>query len=108
MPHGIGVRLSFQALGEYKMIYDENYAHFDLECDCGHAILQLMVDKEEEIGYWDLYELSFYTYQQPFLFNLKESLRLIWSIIRGKRYCMYGVVISKERMEEFKKFIANI
>jgi hypothetical protein len=90
------------------MIYNENYSSFDLKCDCGTEILQLMVDKIDEEGYWSLYELSFSTHQKPFLNNLKESLRLIWSVIRGRRFCLYGVIIPKERMEEFKKFVADL
>jgi hypothetical protein len=91
-----------------SLVYNENYAHFDMECDCSHAILQLLVDKIEEEGYWTLYEMSFSTYQQPFWFNLKENLKLIWSIIRGKRFYLYSIIIPKERMEEFKKFVADI
>jgi hypothetical protein len=91
-----------------SLIYDEDYAHFDLECDCSHAILQLVVDKIEEEGYWTLYEASFSTYQRPFWSNLKTNLELIWSIIIGKRFYLYSVLIPKERMGEFKKFIADI
>jgi hypothetical protein len=91
-----------------SLIYDEDYTYFDLECDCGHAILQLVVDKIEEEGYWTLYEMSFSTYQRPFWFNLKTNLKLIWSIIIGKRFYLYSILIPKERMEEFKKFVADI
>lgn len=91
-----------------SLIYDEDYTHFDLECDCSHAILQLVVDKIEEEGYWTLYEMAFSTYQQPFWFNLKENLKLIWSIIRGRRFYLYSILIPKERMEEFKKFVAGL
>jgi hypothetical protein len=90
------------------MIYTEDIAHIELECDCGTEILQLTVDKIDNEGYWSLYELAFSTYQKPFLSNLKENLRLIWSIIRGRRFCLYGVIIPKEKMEEFKKFVASI
>ena len=89
-------------------IYREDIAHIDLECDCGHAILQLIVDKDDEEGYWSLYEMNFYTYQQPFWSNLKTNLELIWSIIRGRRFCLYGVIIPKEKMEEFKQFVASL
>jgi hypothetical protein len=91
-----------------SLVYNENYAHFDMECDCSNAILQLLVDKIEEEGYWTLYEMSFSTYQQPFWFNLKTNLKLIWSIIRGRRFYLYSLLIPKERMEEFKKFVADI
>lgn len=90
------------------MIHNEKYAIFELECDCGTEILQLMVDKIEEEGYWSLYELSFSTQQRPFWSNLKINLKFIWSIIRGRRFCLYGVIIPKEKMEEFKKFVAGL
>jgi hypothetical protein len=91
-----------------SLIYDEDYAHFELECDCSHAILQLLIDKIEEEGYWTLYEMSFSTYQRPFFENLKTNLKMIWSILRGRRFCLYSILIPKERMEEFKKFVADI
>lgn len=92
-----------------SLIYDnEDYAHIELECDCGTEILQLLVDKIDEEGYFSLYELSFSTYQKPFMSNLKENLRLIWTIIRGRRFCLYGVVIPREKMKEFKDFVAGI
>lgn len=91
-----------------SLIYDEDYVHFDLECDCSHAILQLVVDKIEEEGYWTLYEMAFSTYQRPFSENLKTNLKMIWSILRGRRFSLYSVLIPKERMEEFKKFVADI
>jgi hypothetical protein len=89
-------------------INNDDYVYIDLECDCGHAILHLIVDKIEEEGYWTLYEMAFSTYQQPFWFNLKTNLKLIWSIIRGRRFCLYSVIIPPEKMEEFKKFVAEI
>lgn len=88
--------------------WKEHWLDLSLKCDCGHAILNLCVDKIDGEGYWDLYELDFYTLQQPFLSNLKENIRLIWSIIRGKRYCMYGVVLEKNQWQELKDFINSI
>lgn len=88
--------------------WEEHWCKLPLECDCGHGILNLSIDKIDGEGYWSLYELDFYTFQKPFSSNLKESIRLIWSILRGKRYCMYGVVIKKEQWEELKNFINSI
>lgn len=89
----------------------KKYYHMDsfsLQCDCGSEILELVVDKDEYEGYWELYEMSFGTYQKPFISNLKENLRLIWAIIRGKRYWFYGIIITKEQMDAFKEFVAGI
>ena len=90
------------------MTYDENITHFEIECSCGCGILQLLVDKEDGEGYLEFYELGFYAYQRPLLSNLRENLKLIWAILKGKRYCFYSIVISKEKMEEFKRFVGDL
>ena len=79
-----------------------------LQCECGEEILEFLVDREDYEGYWSLYELSFGTYQRPFTENIKENLRLIWAILRGKRYWLYSIIIPKEKMDEFKAYIAGI
>jgi len=79
-----------------------------MQCDCGNEILEFVIDREDYEGYWSLYEMSFGTYQKPFINNIKENLRLIWAIIRGKRYWFYSIIIPKEKMDEFKAFVAGI
>jgi len=92
-------------------MHKQDIASFDLPCDCGCSILQLTVDKDEEEyaeGNFSIYELGFYTHQSPFWSDFKKNVKLIWYILRGRRFCLYEVVIPAKKMEEFKEFVANI
>lgn len=88
--------------------WEEHWCNLALECDCGCAFLNLNVDKIDGDAYWAFYELNFYTLQKPFWSNFKENMKLIWSIVRGKRYCMYGIILKKAQWEEFKKFVNSV
>jgi len=80
--------------------------NFNLQCNCGCGTITINHDPEDET-FLEYYELAFYSNQKPWRNAIRENLKLIWNIIRGKRYCFYEVVISKERWEEFKKFISE-
>jgi len=82
------------------MIYNKNIAHIELECE--NEIIQLAVDKIKEESYFFLYEMSFSTYQQPFWFNLKTNLKLIWSIIRGRCFVYMAQSYQKKKWKNLK------
>lgn len=79
-------------LGEYR-----------IKCSCGCG--SIVLTGEEDNGhkfYYMSYELSaFYAYQGHF----KDALRLIWNIIRGKRYGLFEVIIYPQEFEELRQSI---
>ncbi len=40
--------------------------------------------------------------------SLKEKLKRIWYIIRGKEYCYFDILIDKNELQEFKQFVARM
>ena len=81
--------------------------NFNLQCDCGCGTITVNHDEEDGSTLFAYYELAFYANQNPWRNSIRENLKFIWNIIRGKRYCFYEAIIPKERWDEFKKFIAE-
>lgn len=46
---------------------------------------------------------AFYAYQG----HWKSRLKMIWSILTGKSYTLYEVIVPKEKYDEFKKLVAE-
>lgn len=40
--------------------------------------------------------------------TIKEKIKRIWYIIRGKEYCYFDILIDKDELQEFKEFVAKI
>lgn len=83
------------------------FHEFQLKCNDACGIIDVSHDSEDGYACMSYYELGFYVYQKPWISTMRENLQLIWNIIRGKRHCLYEVIIPQERWEEFKKFIAE-
>jgi hypothetical protein len=80
---------------------------FQLFCDCRNESLRF--------GYWDdgtifvsHYTQSFYAYQRPVYNRIKTMFKEIWNAITGKEYLHYELVIDKDRLQDFKEFVAEL
>jgi hypothetical protein len=91
------------------VIKDSN--KFYLECDCGHGMIKIEIDKDDEYGiyaYIDYLEPVFYTKQDGIWNIIKERFYLAWKMLTGKQYVLYELVLNKEKFEEYRKFINKI
>jgi hypothetical protein len=83
---------------------------FTLDCMCGCSKLRA--------SYWDFpntkdlilthYTLSFGEKQRVISTDIKETFKMIWCAITGKRYSFYELVITQEQLAEFKKFVEEL
>ena len=85
---------------------------FYLECDdkCGSIVVDVDVievfgEKTDYYGYLTYFKPVFYTSQRGVLNTIKSRFYWIWKILTGKEYILYDLVLSKEKWEEYKKFI---
>jgi len=85
---------------------------FYLECDdkCGLIVIDVDVvedfdAKTEYYGYMTYFRPVFYTSQKGILNTIKSRFYCMWKILCGKEYTLYDLVLSKEKWEEYKKFI---
>ena len=85
---------------------DEIINRFVIECDCGCS--ELVFDQWKDDG------LSFISLMIPAWSsknynNFKNTCKIIWSILRGKQYCFFEIVIDdNEQLTRFKEFVANM
>lgn len=109
----IQIRNEYEKGDQMEKTYDETTGvtktshEFQLKCNDFCGIIDVSHDEWDGYAIMSYYELGFYAYQAPWMATMRENLQLIWNILRGKRYCLYQVIIPKERWEEFKKFIAE-
>ena len=78
---------------------------FNLNCDCLGENITFIFDDEIYIS---CNLALFNAYQRPVKETLRRFFKMIWYAISGKEYRLYDIVIGKDRLEEFKKFIANL
>lgn len=74
------------------------------KCGCNNGVI-LKFDKTEEELFMSLVSDNFYTYQRN---NLLRKLKAIWSILRGKEYCYFEILMDKDEIKEFKGFVEKI
>ena len=81
-----------------------------LECGCGCGFLQLgqFTFTDDEL-YLDYNIRAFDAYQNGAWDRFKRALSIIWTILRGKEYTLYEIVLdTKSEVRAFKNFVANI
>ena len=64
-----------------------------LHCRCGCGILTFEKEEdykyyEEPVVYIEYYPIAFYAHQHP----LRERIKAIWNLIRGKEYRLFDIV----------------
>lgn len=80
-------------------------------CHDGCGIVKFTVFEDAE---WDdycfisYYSSTFYDKQSPIWYRIKEVVKMLWFIIRGRDFQLYEVSFNKENWEEFKKNIQDL
>ncbi len=77
------------------------------KCGCGNGVV-LKFDNEDNEFSLQLVSDSFYFKQDKGKMSLKEKMKRIWYIIRGKEYCYFDILIDKNELQEFKEFVARM
>jgi len=80
---------------------------FFIPCDCGCNIMEFDYFDEEEM-FISNYVSTFYEKQDQIFGNILRRIKFIWFILRGKEFHLYEVVIRKEQLQEFKKWVAEL
>lgn len=78
-----------------------------VECDCGCSILSFESEVfDEQIGeeiYIYHHIPSYYANQNPIWNRLREVVKMIWYILRGKDYNLYEIILTGNNVIKFKK-----
>lgn len=77
------------------------------KCGCGEGVI-LKADNDDHELSLQFVSDNFYLMQNKGKMSLKEKLKRIWFIIRGKEYCYFDILINEEKLQEFKEFVARL
>lgn len=72
-----------------------------LKCRCGCGIITFEKEKkdkyyEQDVLYIEYYPIAFYAHQHP----IRERIRAIWNLIRGKEYRLFDIVANYDEFRE--------
>lgn len=84
---------------------------FYMECDdqCGALVFGYWEwDTEDKELYISYLTPNFYSQQRNWPDSFKRAVKLAWSILTGKEFRLYELIISDKQLEEFKKFVSSI
>lgn len=76
-------------------------------CGCGNGVV-LKFDNEDDELSMQLVSDNFYFMQNKGKMSLKEKIKRIWYIIKGKEYCYFDILIDKKELQEFKEFVEKL
>ena len=77
------------------------------KCGCGNGIV-LKADNEDGEVSLQIVSDYFYLMQNKGKMSIKEKIKRIWCIIKGKEYCYFDIVIEKDELQEFKEFVEKL
>jgi hypothetical protein len=84
-------------------------ARTHLECSCGCGVLIIEQDLPSGDVFLSYNIPAFYAYQDNVFTRLKKNWSLIWSILTGKRYELYElIIIDNNKLQEFKSFVGSM
>ena len=80
----------------------------DLECDCGREIFRFTYDPNDDLIYIEMFGHLFYERQYGMFAILWKRIKFAWSILIGKEYGLYDVVLvaGQKHLDEIGKWIA--
>lgn len=82
---------------------------FFIQCNCGcHNGLIFTWEDDVESLWINVVESKWYSEQQGVLKRIKEKLRRLWFVLRGKEYSLFEMVVEDNKLEEFKEFVASL
>lgn len=88
-----------------KMMKNE-YVAF-CKCGCMDGVVLKADNTDNELSL-QLVSDYFYLMQSKGKISLREKLKRIWFIIRGKEYCYFDILIDNEELQRFKEFVAGL
>lgn len=77
------------------------------KCGCGNGVILKFDNEDDELSV-QLVSDNFYSIQNKGKMPIKEKLKRIWYVVRGKEYCYFDILIDKNELHEFKEFIARL
>ena len=85
---------------------EEIISKFVYECSCGCSELQFSQWKDDGMSFISLViparQADGYT-------GFRNTLKIIWALLRGKEYCFYDIVIEdNDSLNKFKEFVGNM
>jgi hypothetical protein len=88
----------------------ENPKIFELDCSCHCSKLAVSYwdDKDDETIILSHFSSSWNSHSRQIRTALSEMFGLIWCALRGKQYLFFEMVIPKDRIQEFKKWVAEL
>ena len=90
-------------------IKEEIISKFCFECSCGCGELVFSQWKNDGIAFISYNIPAFYAYQRNLWEVIKHRTKIIWSILGGKEYSLYEIVIEdNETLKRFKKFVSEM
>ena len=91
------------------MITEEVMSKFYYECDCGCGELQFSQCKDDGVAFISYNIPAYFAYQFGTWYRIKRSSKIIWSILLGREYRFYEIVIEdNKRLKEFKKWVSEM
>jgi hypothetical protein len=81
-----------------------------IKCACGAEYLEIEYwDDDEGAIYISHIIPSFYALQHDTWDRIKDALKIIWCLLRGKQYEFFSISLdTKSKIKEFKEFVEKI
>ena len=78
-----------------------------VQCDCHCGILEF---EKDEDGYISIthYTSTFYGEQKGLWNTILDRSKMVWSILTGKKYALYDIVLTKKEAQQLIEVIENI
>ena len=87
----------------------EKITKFNYECGCGCGELVFEQWKDDGVAFISYNIPAHYAYQNGTWNNIKRTAKLIWSVITGKEYRFYEIVIEDNKtLQDFKRFVSEM
>lgn len=96
--------------GEVMIVNEKSkrYKTMFCKCGCGNGVI-IKSDNDKDFGVsLQLVSNIFYTGYNNRRNSIKEKIKRIWYIIKGKEYCYFDILIDKDELQEFKEFVEKL
>ena len=85
---------------------EELFNKFVYECSCGCTELHFDQWKDDGVAFISLMTPAWNAGKYS---GFKNALKIIWTVLRGKQYYFYEIVLEDNgKLNEFKEFVANM
>jgi len=89
--------------------HDENWKKIILECDCGCSSIEIMQDTDDfKTVYINFKKDMHWGAQESFIYRAKEWFKMAWTLLRGRSYIFFDIVLMEQSVSDLKKVIAEL